>query len=102
MSVGGLMNTNTVEFELRFTLDELSQVCCADQAQLRELVDEGVLTPMGAASQDWRFDAQSLQRARAALRLLQDLELNAAGVALALDLLDEIGSLRAQLQRSQR
>jgi len=40
-----------------------------------------------------------LQRARTALRLTHDLELNAPGAALVLDLLDQIDTLRARLRR---
>jgi chaperone modulatory protein CbpM len=47
----------------------------------------------------WRFSGSSLRRARLALRLSQDLEVNAPGVALALDLMDEIEELRARLHR---
>jgi chaperone modulatory protein CbpM len=39
-----------------------------------------------------------LRRARIAVRLERDLELNLAGVALALDLLEELEQLRQQLK----
>jgi chaperone modulatory protein CbpM len=88
-----------VEQELSFTLVELSRACLADTEQVVALVEEGVLTPSGDDPQRWRFDGATLARARAALRLARDLELNAAGTALVLDLLDEIDRLRAQLRR---
>ena len=88
-----------VEEEVQFTLVELCRACAADSAQVIALVDEGVLTPSGAAAHEWRFGGPALQRARAALRLTRDLELSAAGAALVLDLLDEIEALRAQLRR---
>ena len=47
-----------------------------------------------------RFRGASLPRARVAVRLTRDLEVNTAGVALALDLLDEIAELRSQLARA--
>ena len=56
--------------------------------------------PAGDSPEDWRFGGESLRRARLALRLSRDLEINPSGVALALDLLDEIASLRARLQRA--
>jgi chaperone modulatory protein CbpM len=40
-----------------------------------------------------------LQRARVALRLQNDLDVNLAGAALALELLDELDELRARVQR---
>jgi chaperone modulatory protein CbpM len=64
-----------------------------------ELVDEGILQPAGRNPEQWRFPGTSLQRARTAMRLQQDLKINLAGVALALDLLDEIESLRALIYR---
>ena len=61
-------------------------------------VSEGVLSPTGSSPQDWRFSGESLRRAKTAAHLTHDLELNTPGVALALDLLDEIAQLRARIQ----
>ncbi len=88
-----------VEDQIEFTLVELSRACRADVEQVAALVDEGVLTPVGDDPQRWRFGGITLKRARVALRLAHDLELSAAGAALALDLLDEIEALRSQLRR---
>ncbi len=89
-----------VEEEVRFTLVELCQACCAEQEHVLTWVIEGVLEPVGESPQDWYFTGESLRRARLALRLSRDLEINPPGVALALDLLDEIAALRARLQRA--
>ena len=88
-----------VEEQVQFSLFELTEACRADSEQLVALVYEGVLTPSGDDPQQWRFGGTTLQRARAALRLTRDLELNAAGTALVLDLLGEIEALRSQLRR---
>ncbi len=90
-----------VEQEVRFTLVQLSQACGSRTERLIALVEEGVLEPSGTAPADWLFEGRSLRRARLALRLERDLELNEAGVALALELLDEISELRARLRRLQ-
>lgn len=89
-----------VEEEVHLTLVELCRACSAEQEHVTAWVFEGVLDPVGQSPQDWRFGGQSLRRARLALRLSRDLEINPSGVALALDLLDEIAALRARLQRS--
>lgn len=89
-----------VEDDVRFTLVELCQACCAEQEHVLTWVFEGVLEPVGESPEDWRFGGESLRRARLALRLSRDLEINPPGVALALDLLDEIAALRARLQRT--
>ena len=82
-----------------FTLVELSRACRVDSSALQTLVDEGVLTPLLADAEPWRFGGASLQRARLALRLTQGLELSPHGVALVLELLDRIDVLNARLAR---
>jgi len=95
-----IIHAALVEEQLRFTLVELSQACNADIEHLHALVSEGSLTPEPLDADAVLFAGSSLRRARTATRLMRDLGLNAAGVALAMDLLDEIASLRAQLHRS--
>jgi chaperone modulatory protein CbpM len=89
-----------VEEDVSLTLLELCQACSAEQEHITAWVLEGVLQPVGASPQEWRFGGESLRRARLALSLARDLEINPPGVALALDLLDEIADLRTRLQRS--
>jgi chaperone modulatory protein CbpM len=88
-----------VEEEIHLTLVELCQACRASEEHVMTWVFEGVLEPIGSTPRDWRFTGQSLRRARLALWLTRDLEVNPPGVALALDLLDEIAVLQARLQR---
>lgn len=88
---------HVVEEESGFTLLELCQACGAMPEEVRVWVIEGVLEPVGQGPHDWCFAGSALRRARLAMRLARDLEINAAGVALALDLLDEIAELRARL-----
>jgi chaperone modulatory protein CbpM len=88
-----------VEEELHLTLVELCRACRASEEHVITWVFEGVLEPNGAAPQEWRFTGQSLRRARLARWLARDLEVNPPGVALALDLLDEIDALQARLHR---
>lgn len=89
-----------VDDQLLFTLAELCRACDATGAQLTLLVEVGVLEPIGSNPENWRFPGSSLPRARTALRLARDLELEGPGIALVLDLLDEIESLRARLRRA--
>ena len=48
---------------------------------------------------EWRFAGTALRRARLAVTLTRELQVNAPGVALALDLMDEIEALKASLRR---
>ncbi len=90
---------HVVEEEVRFTLVELCRVCGASERDLAAWVAEGVLEPEGESASSWRFSGTSLRRAQRAAHLARDLEINASGVALALDLLDEIEALRVRIAR---
>lgn len=87
--------------DAEFTLPALGRASRVARADLLAWIDEGVLTPVAPFNSDdstWRFGGDSLSRALAAQRLISDLALNAAGVALVLDLLDRITHLQARLQ----
>ena len=88
-----------LEDQSGLSLDDLCRACAAQAERIIELVNEGVLAPVGAAPDDWRFTGIHLHRARVALRLETDLGVNLAGAALALELLDELDALRERLQR---
>ncbi len=81
------------------SLTELSRACSTSAEWVIELVDEGVLEPSGQEQTHWRFSGTNLLRARAAMRLQRDLKINLAGVALALDLMEEIETMRERLHR---
>jgi chaperone modulatory protein CbpM len=84
--------------QAQLTLEELSRACAAQAELIIELVEEGVVAPIGREPHSWRFTGAHMRRARRALRLQRDLDVNPAGAALALQLLDEIEALRARLR----
>lgn len=88
-----------VEESAELSLTELSRACATSTEWLIELVDEGVLEPVGQRQPQWRFSGASLKRARTARRLHDDLKINLAGVALALDLIEEVEAMRERLRR---
>jgi len=85
--------------DLELSLAELCQACDLPAERVFEFVEHGVIEPRGEATAGWRFEAVSIRRVRSAERLTQDLGVNLPGVALALDLLDELAALRARLDR---
>jgi chaperone modulatory protein CbpM len=87
-----------VDDERGIPLATLCRACGLPVEAVAALVEEGILEPAGMRRGRWRFPADSICRARAAVRLQRDLELNLAGVALALDLLDRVENLRARLR----
>ena len=89
--------TSTAQ-SVALTLIEVSRACAVEVGFVIELVQEGVLAPeLGQQSDDWRFTGAQLRDVAVASRLQRDLGVNPAGAALALQLLGEIETLRAQL-----
>ena len=82
----------------RLSLGEVCECCGLAADQLLDLVSEGLLQPEGPEPRRWQFSTHDLTRLRVALRLQHDLDLNLAGTALALQLLDELQSLRARVR----
>ena len=64
---------------------------------IASLVEAGVLEPRGAAPESWSFPASDIARVRAAVRLVRDLDVNLAGAAVILDLLEERRRLERRL-----
>ncbi len=84
------------------TLDDLCESCGLTKELITTYVSEGIVEPQGSDKMQWRFSRIHLIKVRRASRLERDLGLNAAGVALALDLMDEIEVLNRQLLQYER
>jgi len=93
-----LLRICILEEQTQLTLADLSRACTVHAERIIELVDAGVLEPFGHEPASWRFGGASLPRARRALRLQRDIGVDLVGAALALELLDEIESLRTRLR----
>lgn len=92
-------NQRRPDDDFQLTLGELCHACQITAEQVLAFVDEGVIEPLGPEPGRWRFHLVSVKRVRCAYRLTQDLGLNLAGAALAVELLEEIEQLRARLRR---
>lgn len=88
-----------LEEEVVLSLDELCHASRLSVERVVELVHEGVIEPSGGNPESWSFRGMDLQRTRCARRLQEDLGVNTPGIALALDLLDELEVLRTRLGR---
>ncbi len=67
------------------------------EQQLIEMLEHGLISTISSPSRQLEFDREMLERIVRALRLQDDLGLNAAGAVLALELLDELDSLNQEL-----
>jgi len=86
---------------LRISLRDMCRMCGVHAEFLIDLVDEGVIVPQPppgrrrtTRTETWHFDGVAVVRVQRAVRLQQDLGVNLPGVALALELLDELETLR--------
>ncbi len=99
-----ILNGIILDEQTELTLNDLCCACSSSAEWIIELVEEGALEPVNLKplshqQTQWRFSVTALQRARTAMRLQHDLGINLAGIALTLDLLDEINTLEARLRR---
>jgi len=90
------LSCEIVDERCELRLADLCRMFAVDERHIRELVEEGVLSVIEIDAAEWRFGGASLRRARIALRLQRDLGINLPGVALALDLLEELEQLRRE------
>lgn len=88
----------TTEEQSTYTVIEICRRCDVTRDELIAMIEEGVVQPHGPTMEQWRFSAAAVERIHTAVRLQQDLRLNLAGVALALDLLDEVNTLRRRVR----
>jgi len=92
------LSVELIDEQATFTLAELCR-CFGIEAELVEdLVEQGILEPVGRRGRHWCFPASSLRRTRITLHLQRDLGVNLAGAALALDLLERIEELDTRLR----
>jgi chaperone modulatory protein CbpM len=87
-----------LEEQTQLTLADLCRACSVHAERIIDLVDAGVLEPQGREPARWIFVGDSLHRAIKALRMQRELNIDLAGAALALELLDEIALLRTRLR----
>lgn len=94
-----ILSGHILENETRLTLRQLCDACAVHAEYIIELVNEGYIDPSGVEKSHWCFSGVAIKRVRKAKHLQRDLGINLAGVALAIELMDEIEDLRARLRR---
>lgn len=103
------MNQKTPVYDARLmqqgdclSLAEICRFSDLDAEQVFQMIDYGIIEPSNERSEPlqtrWKFEVSALPRVKAARRLQTDLQINLAGTALALELLDEIRRLKERLR----
>ncbi len=87
---------------LQLDIHEFCQCAELPQALLLEIIDHGIVEPSGATQEQWLFDVSALAIVKHALRLHNELQIEWAGIALALQLLDELEQLRTENSQLRR
>lgn len=83
--------------ETSLSLEELCEICGISSDIIYTFIDYEIVKPKGDVPDEWEFDLSHLQRVKTALRLKRDLEVNLPGIAIVLDLLDEMEDMQARL-----
>jgi chaperone modulatory protein CbpM len=84
------------------TVNEICEICHISTDVVEELIAFEIIHPKRTTQDELVFDMHDLQRVKSALRLQHDLEINLAGIAVVLDLLDELHELRERTEFLQR
>jgi chaperone modulatory protein CbpM len=100
MLTGAIFEESTI-----LTVGDLSRLCAVEEHRIVEFVEEGVLEVRAGSAAvslrhptaEWQFTGSALHRARMALRLERDFELSLTGIALVMDLMEELEQLRREL-----
>lgn len=78
------------------SLTEIAQCVRIPAETIIVIVDQGIVEPRGQRPEEWQFEPQMLATLRQAIRLRQDLELDWAGIAVALSLMEKVQQLRGE------
>lgn len=84
---------------ITYDLQEICKVCQVKDELVHEMINEGMLAPLGDSPKSWKFTATSIKTIQVTVRLQADLGVNLPGVALALDLIEELDALRSRVGR---
>lgn len=93
-----------VDDSIIYSLTDVCEICGAPQEIIIELVEYGVLEPVPiktpgktkSKTKELMFSQKQLLRSQQALRLQRDLSINLQGIALVLQLMDELEDLKTK------
>ncbi|MDF2940122.1 MAG: cbpM [Gammaproteobacteria bacterium] len=85
--------------ESTLSLNELIQKGGVSIEVVIEMVQFDIIHPKGHSPETWQFSMTAVTRLQKALRLQRDLEINLSGVALTLDLVEEVDRLKNEIAR---
>ncbi|MDF3031527.1 MAG: hypothetical protein K0R03_2085 [Moraxellaceae bacterium] len=87
----------TLNITLR--VEELRERVHLPEQELMAIIEHGIIEPRDTHARVWEFEPQMAEVAARAARLHRDLDIDWQGVALAIDLLQEIEALKRENHR---
>lgn len=87
----------TLNITLR--VEELRDRIHLPEQELMAIIEHGIIEPRDTQANVWEFEPKMAEVAARAARLHRDLDIDWQGVALAIDLLEEIEALKRENQR---
>jgi chaperone modulatory protein CbpM len=93
------IDVDLLDETLELTLADICRICSVQEQLVVEIVEEGIVEPLGAGQPQWRFTGVAVTRIQRVIKLQHDFDVNLPGAALALDLLEEIERLKRALGR---
>ncbi len=99
-----ILSVELVEPTATFTLREVCERGDCHAEFVIKLVNYGVIAPVEESpeARQWQFDLDALARLHKAQRLQRDLKMNLPGLAMSLELLDEVQEMRREVDRLNR
>lgn len=92
------MSGVVIDESTELSLGDVCRACSMHAEWVVTLVEEGVVEPViGQNQTSWRFTGLQLRSLQTVSRLQRDLGVNLAGAALALELIEEVESLRTRI-----
>ncbi len=92
-----IFEVEILKVEPEYSLEELCHHNSFSTEFIIQCVDYGIAEVEGEEAVEWKFSPVLLQRLQRAHRLQRDLDINFTGLAVVLDLLDEMEELKSEL-----
>ncbi len=93
-----LTETAWLDAHCEVSFAELARLSGLTEAELRELVEYGALAPNDPREAQWTFSGECVVAARTAQRLRESFDLDPNALSLALEFLQRIHALEAELR----
>ncbi len=98
MSINTILTGVLIEETTTFTFIEVCEKYHIPQQLLEEMIVQGLFTCQTTDQEELSLNQKELNRIESAFRLHRDLGVNLPGVAVVLDLLDEMEQMRNELE----